>query len=439
MDEARRNWFLVFVVFLANAFLVTFGIEELISLLNGLAFKGAPNAALTGIAASFGTLAILLWLLMILALILVPQLPKSVLLPPMLALAWQFAGAPPIKWSMSDPSTWAPINAVGLGSVALAFLGSKISFGTWFLRAGPLPYKENLARRTVLALPVALIVIVVGLAALLTFGVKTVVEQSTGGYLRLGASGIEVQQAVFRKGDQEVHLVGVVHFAEGAFYRNLYAAIPAHAVILAEGVTDRDGKMKKGGLSYNNVAKTLGLDSQDVFEEMLAPEPEQPAAPGAQPVVTPPKKPTVIRADIDVSELSPVTLRFLERVGNVYASTSTDELLRKVNAVSAEFTEADMKIVMDDILAKRDARVLAELDKQLQTFKVAYIPWGAQHMPGLEKGLIDRGFKVESRRMLPLARYQTVLDALLKLTEPAPKSASRTSVLLPIVAAQAGR
>lgn len=438
MDEARRNWFLVFVVFLANAFLVTFGIEELISLLNGLAFKGAPSAALSGIAASFGTLAILLWLLMILGLILVPQLPKSVLLPPILAIAWQFAGAPPIKWSMSDPSTWAPINAVGLASVALALLGSKISYGTWFLRAGPLPHKENLVRRTLLALPVALIVVVVGLAGLLSFGVKTVVEQSTGGYLRLGASGIEVQQAVFRKGDQEVHLVGVVHFAEGSFYRNLYAAIPAHAVILAEGVTDREGKMK-GGFSYNNVAKTLGLDSQDVFEEMLAPEAQQPSATGAQPVAAPPKKPTVIRADIDVSELSPVTLRFLERVGNVYASKSNEELLRKVNAISAEFTEADMKIVMDDILAKRDAKVLAELDKQLQTFKVAYIPWGAQHMPGLEKGLIDRGFKVESRRMLPLARYQTVLDALLKLTEPAPKSASRTSVLLPIVAAQARR
>jgi hypothetical protein len=60
-------------------------------------------------------------------------------------------------------------------------------------------------------------------------------------------------------------------------------------------------------------------------------------------------------------------------------------------------------------------------------------------MPGVEKGLIARGFKVESRRMLPLARYQTVLDALLKLVEPAPETVARTSVLLPIAAAQAGR
>lgn len=427
---ARRSWFLVFVVFLANAYLVTFGAEALVSLLNDVTSR-APNAALLDLGSSLGVLTLLLWLLMIFALIFVPHLPKSVLLPPVLVMAWQMIGAPPLKWSMTDRATWLPIDAIALGSVALAFLGSKIAFDSWFLRASRLPYKENLVSRTLIALPVALFVVVIGIAGLLVVGVKTFAEQGTAGYLRFGADAIEVQEAVLRKDDREVHLVGVVHFAEPSFYRDLYASIPAGAVILAEGVSDREGKMKTG-LSYNNVAGTIGLQSQDVFEEMLGP-PEAPVPTAPQPVgkdakktVQPlvpeppaPAKPKVIRADIDIADLSPVTLRFLDTVGDVYASKSFDEVLRKLTKVGDAFTDADIKVVMNDIVAKRNERVLSEFDKQIPNYKVIFIPWGAQHMPALEKGMLDRGFKVESRRMLPLARYQTIFDALQKRGRPA--------------------
>ena len=43
------------------------------------------------------------------------------------------------------------------------------------------------------------------------------------------------------------------------------------------------------------------------------------------------------------------------------------------------------------------------------------MPWGAQHMPGLEAALKQRSFVVESQKMLPLARYQTIIDRVMAL------------------------
>ena len=123
----------------------------------------------------------------------------------------------------------------------------------------------------------------------------------------------------------------------------------------------------------------------------------------------------MIPADVDASDFSPTTIRFLKRVGDIYSSATFSEALTKLQTVGKEFTDDDMKQVWNDILYLRNTRVLSELDKQLPKYQIIYIPWGAEHMPDLESGLKDRGFKIESTRLISLARYDTIFGGLSRI------------------------
>jgi uncharacterized protein YbaP (TraB family) len=119
-----------------------------------------------------------------------------------------------------------------------------------------------------------------------------------------------------------------------------------------------------------------------------------------------------VRADIDVSEFSELTIRFVSRVGEIYASATFNEALQKLTAIMGEFSEAEIALVMDDLVRRRNDKVLAELDRRLAEFDTVFIPWGALHMPGLEAGLKQRGFRIERQRMAVVARYETILGGL---------------------------
>jgi hypothetical protein len=127
-------------------------------------------------------------------------------------------------------------------------------------------------------------------------------------------------------------------------------------------------------------------------------------------------RPDVVRADVDVSELSEPTVRFIRTVGEVYGSKNFSEALKRLSAVGNEFTDDQIKAVMEELIHKRNDKALAALDKRLADYNTVFIPWGGQHMPDFEAALKDRGFRIESQRMLPLARYQTILNALVGQT-----------------------
>ena len=119
-----------------------------------------------------------------------------------------------------------------------------------------------------------------------------------------------------------------------------------------------------------------------------------------------------MRADVDVSEFSETTLRFIRAAGEVYASPTFGEALRRLVAVSGQFTEQEVAEVLHDIVDIRNERVMAEFDKRIGAFDVVFIPWGAQHMPGLADALFERGFRVHSQRMIKVARYSTIFGGL---------------------------
>lgn len=432
--ETPRSIFLRFVVFLMNTFLVVAAAGALLGLVDNLVLKSAMTSEVYGLEAQLGLLSMVLLLVAIASLILVPHLPKMVLLPPVLVLLWQVLGAPGFAWSMTDHASMAKLDGIALASVALAFIINRLSTGHWFLAASRLPFRENLVTRTIIAMPLAAIAVVfVGVAALLT-AIPTFIEQQSRGYLHFASEGLEVRDATLIKGDHVVHLVGMVHIGEPVFYRTLFASIPPEALILAEGVTDREGRMKAKP-SYDNAARGLGLESQSEFQVLLAganrveeppatvPAPVTPATPPAQPAAASPAAPHVLFADIDVADLSPATLRFLEAVGTVFQAPNLSEALQRYVEISSKFTDKEVSGVMEEIVQKRNQKVLAAFDKYEPQYRIIYLPWGALHMPDLEDKLVARGYKVQGAKMLPIARYDTIVKALTATaTDQAPKA-----------------
>jgi hypothetical protein len=212
---------------------------------------------------------------------------------------------------------------------------------------------------------------------------------------------------VLRKDSKVVHLVGTAHIAERSFYEELYRSIPDAAVVLAEGVTDRKGLLAATPEQRDEVAESLGLDSQLVFEELLASEGK--AQPGKP---MPPRKtaPTVVRADMDVSDLSPATLRCLR--ADMAASRERGGVLDK-DGGAPQCSASDLKVFWEEILTKRNAYLMAEFDRLHAKHDVFVVPWGAMHMPELEKAFLARGFRIERARLITLARYDTVAGHVL--------------------------
>ncbi len=427
-QSERRGTFLVLVTWLANIYLVAFGVDGGVSLADELLkLAGAsPHGDIREIVAGIVALASL-WMLLVS--IFVPQLPKYILLPLIFFEVWVSFGAPPLTFT--DSSTSFALSAAQVALLAIMLVINKFVMGGWLLNAQLLPHKSRLVLRTIISLVVVgLVMPVIGIGLLL-YAFGSMVEKQTGGYLQFTSTGIEVRETILRKGNKSVRLIGMVHVGEPSFYEALNNSFPPEGLVLAEGVTDREGKLA-GSFSYKGLAEVLGLKVQPQFGHPVdAPAPSAKPKPVAvkpdaakpspaatrEPISIPatPGHPRIIYADADVSDFSPTTIRFLGKVGELYGSSSFSELLSRLNDIGKEFTDEDLKGVLDDILNKRNTRVLAEFDKRIGEYNTIVVPWGAQHMPGLEAALRERGFSIESQRMLAIARYQTIIDRLMLL------------------------
>lgn len=432
LDTPQSRYGLPIFVALANAFLFVSAVSAATGLLDSLVLKSSMDSAFFLFRIQLGGLAAVLTMLTLAQIVLVPQLPKLTLLPPLLAALWQLAGAPGLSWSLSDPASMARLDGIMLGATAVGMLMNKLNLGTWFIRTIDLPVHERLFTRTLIAGPIAaLLLVVVGVVALVA-AIPTYIEQESRGYLHFAANGLEVRETVMKKGDSEVRLVGMVHIGEPEFYRQLYAGIPPQALILAEGVTDRENRMKAKP-SYDNAARGLGLQSQGEFQSLLAGSniveatpPATPPAPGTPPAAGTPAlpvvagKPSVVFADVDVSELSPETLSFIEAAGSIFQSATLSEAAGKYMDITGRFTEPQIRAVMEELVKKRNEHALAALDRHVARFNLIYLPWGALHMPDFEDRLVARGYRVVSSRMIPIAKYETIMNGLLgQKAEPA--------------------
>jgi len=349
--------------------------------------------------------------LMAFVLLFIPQLPRRVLLPPVLFALWCAIGAPPLDMTQAT----GPILGVLQLAIALgAFVMVNVFGGRWLLYPDQLPVRGHLVVRTLAALAVTLVALLLLAVSGTLYAFAHQIETMSNHYVQFNAGGLDVQETTLRKGPQTVYLVGMMHVGEASAYEKLFASMPEKALVFPEGVSDTKNLLA-GKFNYRRVARVLGLEQQPdiaAVESTASPAPDsgEESRYATGPVAQSDRH--ILRADVDVSDFSPVTLRFLTELGELYASPTLGDAVSRFRGLSDHYTESEIASVFDDILIRRNEHLLASFDANAMSYDTVIIPWGALHMPGLEAALTARGYAATERRTIRLVNYGTLLSAV---------------------------
>lgn len=322
-----------------------------------------------------------------------PRLAKRILLPPILfvafCLVWgvMFGDAGQLPLSMAET-----LLALGL------LVGYRNPSGEFhdFAAARPSFSWRNFA----LTAPLFLVIAGVTLSAL-TLGfaqkIRCKLEDSLGNYLALERDGLSLEERRFQKGDQEIRLIGMMHIARSDFYDQIAKTLPANqnAVVLVEGVTDRNSVLA-GKIDYSRVADLVGIASQgeSSFNRKAVEGLKLAAAKETAEAEPPPLE--YRSGDIDASEFKPATVRCIKAAQVILRSASLREFLENYKDTQSVL-ETDGDAAFKDILEHRNEHLVGEIRKALRDHRTIIVPWGAQHMPGLQQEIERWGFTEAGR------------------------------------------
>jgi hypothetical protein len=278
--------------------------------------------------------------------------------------------------------------AVSLVQVLLAFfvirgLRGGFGFGWPLIRPNQLRTAPFRWARVAGFAALNLFVFLPGLGLFAALCVSLAVGHYSAGFLRLGPGGLTAQVRNYVRDGKTVQLVPMSHIAEARFYRAVSASFPTNSVLLLEGVTD-EKNLLTNKVSYARAARALGLAEQhEEFE---------------------PTRGKPVMADVDVEQFSTRTLGALNVVMLIHAKGLTPETLPLL-AASSQWSETDLQLLLDDLLVARNAHVLRKVDEHLPKSDFLVIPWGAAHMPGIERELRTKGFRLEGKQDYSVVRF----------------------------------
>ena len=212
------------------------------------------------------------------------------------------------------------------------------------------------------------------------------VNHFSEGFLALRPGGLTVQVRRYVRNDgKTIQLVPMSHIGEPDFYRKLSQSFPTNAIILMEGVTDHR-HLLTNGISYKRMAASLGVAEQ--VKEFK------------------PSRERLVRADVDVEQFAPATIDFLNRVMLIYSKGLNAENVQTLmqNPPSPDFQEQ----LLEDLLRKRNRRLLDEIQSQLPQSEYIIVPWGAAHMPEIAREIQKSGFHLEETHEYTALRFRSV-------------------------------
>jgi hypothetical protein len=224
------------------------------------------------------------------------------------------------------------------------------------------------------------------------FSVPLILISGTGGFLGLDGTNVTSIERIYEKNGKTLHLIPMVHIGDEAFYKELSKVDgKVKTLYLLEGVSDRDRLLKN--LDYSTFAKGAGLDLQKEHFNPEAPKELQ-------------KNISVKMADIDVNEFKPETRDFLKKVFNQMNKKSFFEVMYMS---SEKFSAKESAALIVDLVEKRNAKVLSELKANEKDFQEIFIPWGAAHMPEIERDIVSDGYKPVSEKRRIVISLEKVL------------------------------
>ncbi len=344
------------------------------------------------------------------------HLPKRVLVPLLLWLFWSLVAYWPLDYySLEWGRLVAHVAQLIFGAILLKinsllnnkglllapeqFSGPSFSFGALV--------KFSLV--SLVVLPVSLLLVLFSLLG-------GVLDRSTGGFVQLRPDGLYMQERIYHLDGKNVRLAGMIHLGHGDYFNDLIASIPTErTLILAEGVSDDTGLMSER-FSYGNIAGNLGLTSQEQFHfagRRIS------RADLSQSYRERHDGPHILDADIDLQQFDPRSVEVLNALAKNFLNA--DSLWRgylQFNRWAEENVTVDThRVLMFDLIDKRNQAVIDLLPQALARYDVVVIPWGALHMKGIETAVRAADFYLHDTYLRRSIRffdlpYTRIIDQL---------------------------
>jgi len=385
----------------ANLFLIMFLADGGFSLIDELVPLLSPLTSFSSLRSLLAGTVITMAAALYLCLGIDRRLPKRILLPQILFVffcpfsVWIF---PPLA-GIQVYGVIAAAVQVALGMLPLCY------FRTGGARCLTLPPELFAApffrlKNTLIFGATNLILAPFVLTVLLLFTANAYLTEYTAGFMRLDPGGLRMAERVYKRDNRTIRLAAMIHVGTKEFYDGLAGSIaPGRSIVLAEGVSD-DENLLASSIDYGKMAGFLGLTSQHEmsFRGRLigSEELESPRAGAEQPA----EEVDILRADVDVSDLRPPTVLFLNALGkHLQESDSFVNGFLALNSWAEENLTPEMsELIIDDILHRRSMELVRYLENALDRYDTVVIPWGALHMKEIEAEVLKRGFTLHEER-----------------------------------------
>ncbi|MEM8659669.1 MAG: DUF1963 domain-containing protein [Pseudomonadota bacterium] len=336
-----------------------------------------------------------------------------------ISVYWLNSGGQPVGFFFEDPrdprQMWV-LMGLQLLIATVSMIRVRLSYGKWWItQAVPASLETRffgwLGRFLGRAFTILLLWLVYQ-----PFGLMTVLEHSTGGYMSFTWDGIEMRDVEFvhASGDS-VRLIGIMHFGDPLVYQELLESFEKpRSIILEEGVTDRDGLISTGSTSKqrrDSAGVIVWQPGMDEVRGAVRVEDERKSHPWV----------SVKNADVDASELSPEMLEWLRKFATLRQRSATNpmETLLQLSALSTQMSD----IGLEYIVYGRNTRLLEHLEAVRGDFDYVVVPWGAMHMPGIEASLIQLGFApMQQDQRWTLLKWTTLFESLSGNSKPKERS-----------------
>ncbi len=388
---------------LLNIFLVGFFLDS------GISFVDELLKILTGIKFFSSTRIFISWCAILLSIPIYiasginASIPKKYFFPLIFFLLWSIFTAQPLPLFFEEGSLNLVLSSLQLLISILIFTFIKLKSGSWLISDNSLPDFSFSIKNTLGFFTGNIIVLPAIILIAVFVSLQVLINHQTAGFLRLSTDGIYMKEKIYEKDNKEIKLIGMIHIGEDSYYKNLTESIPlASSILLAEGVSDKNNLIKHR-FSTKGFAQTYGLSSQEEMdingeyishEQFISSDFSQNGS-----------ELYIIRADVDVSSFSRDTINFLNIAGeHIFREDSFATGINEYNKwLKTNYSPSFIANIKLDILEKRNEKVIGFLNTAIEKFSIVIVPWGAMHMPAIEKAVQEMGFsKVNTNERLSM-------------------------------------
>ncbi len=240
-------------------------------------------------------------------------------------------------------------------------------------------------------------------------------SESTHGFVYAKPDGLYAMQRTYKKQNTELQLTGMVHIASADFYKGIEKDLAGEkTLLLMEGVSDKQ-KLITNPPDYAAISSSIGLDNQknefDIDESKL--------------------NITKMNADVDVSDFASSTIQVLNLIGQAKNKKGFNfERFLELNLMAGR-PEVAMTL-FNDILTKRNQKVIGLIDENTGKFNRIVVPWGAFHLPEIQTWALANGFVALKQKERRVFSFKTVLASFVnKTAKKLPQEPQKEAIISP--------